>query len=446
MRLSEFLEKGGRAARLPFPEALNVYHRQSGKTDWHLSRENGHFAIQAAGRPERLASPLDDLLRRTLPPFERVLTVSEAILNHFESNLYKDGLPLFLVRRHGSHSGIEGSARRRRGWMVKFDNAYVVFLDNFFARHIFEYCYFASQFDGAEIGALVRSHLMPFASGGGLLEKKHRAFPTLGHLTSKSQFYISHLFDINQGAYDIAGEPVNAGTLLGDAKFGDFGSGSVEQWDAGPIVIGASRCKIVARALGDKEIAFLKASNVRFLSPMNYFPFPKGRALLKGSMSGEDAALRFEVACLYRHWFGEAFERFRAAALVPKLSHGGKGDPRAEPRTNTGASTAPTTTTTQESASINPHRVARNGAADETRPDTLSKVALIRAVKPRNVSWRQLRRGSESLTGRDGRASISPRKRASDRSLAKGIANAAGISVEALLTALDEAALGYESD
>jgi hypothetical protein len=76
--------------------------------------------------------------------------------------------------------------------------------------------------------------------------------------------------------------------------------------------------------------------------------------------------------------------------------------------------------------------------------DVASEVTRIRGLKPQNVSWKQLRRGSESLTGRNDYASLPPRKRAQDRALAKRIANNADLKVEALLSILDEAGLGHE--
>ncbi|MGF9760549.1 hypothetical protein AAII07_35710 [Microvirga sp. 0TCS3.31] len=205
--------------------------------------------------------------------------------------------------------------------MVKFNNAYVVYADNFLTRHFFEYVYFVSHIDRDDIESLTRAHLLPFSSGGGQYEKKHRLFPSLSHLTSNSQLYISHLYDVNKGPYAIGGQIVSGREILGDSSHGDFGCGSARQWDDGIEVHEGKKCRVIQRDLSEAELTFLRASNIRCLSPLNYFPFPKPSTMLSGSISGEDTGLRNEVIRLYRRWFGEAFDEFVRIVRVPSLFH-----------------------------------------------------------------------------------------------------------------------------
>lgn len=320
MRLSAFLEKGDRARRLSFPEALNVYHPDCLNSGWNVVSEDGKYIVEVRNTNDTLRLTLQELLQRTLPATTSMMQVHNAVLAYCHHNQYKHELPLFFVRRHGSATSEKGD-RRRRGWMVKFNNAYVVYADNFLTRHFFEYVYFASHIDKEDIESLVRAHLLPFSSGGGQYEKKHRLFPSLSHLTSNSQLYISHLYDVNKGPYSIGGRIVSGRDILGDSSYGDFGYGSAHQWDEGIDVDDGKKCRVIQRDLSDAELTFLRASNIRCLSPLNYFPFPKPNIMHSGSISGEDAGLRNAVISLYRQWFGKTFDEFVRIARVPNLFH-----------------------------------------------------------------------------------------------------------------------------
>src|SRR5690606_30467201 len=90
---------------------------------------------------------LEEFLEACLAPSNSMISVHNTVIEHFQNNnRFLDGLPLFIIRRHGSRAGEQGSLMRRRGWIVRFDNAYIVYADNFFPGHFFEAGYYISNF------------------------------------------------------------------------------------------------------------------------------------------------------------------------------------------------------------------------------------------------------------------------------------------------------------
>jgi hypothetical protein len=321
MLLSDFINRNSLKKKLPFPTGLTLFHKDSPAKEWNIEKIDETFYVQKCIGNETQSYPLDELLRLTLPAKENIQLVHKAIVDYYQHNNYKDGLPLYFVRGHGGHKDTEAESRRRRGWMVKFKNAYIVYADNFLTRHFFEYTFFASQVTYQDIQDLICAHLLPFSSGGGRFEKRHRVFPALAHLTSQSQLYLSHLYDINKNDYYINGHLISANNLLGDRQKGNFGYGHIKDWDEGTVVVEDKKCRVIDECLNEATLAFLQASNIRCLSPFNYFPCPKPSALRKGSISGEDTHLRNEVIKYHLNLFGKEFEKFVEEAKAPSLFH-----------------------------------------------------------------------------------------------------------------------------
>ena len=246
-----------------------------------------------------------------------VQKINDRIIANFESgNHFIENLPLFIIRRHGSYSGDEGSLRRRRGWLVKFNNAWIVYADNFFPRHFFESAYFVDSGSDSEFSSLNMDLKMPYSSGGGRFEKKHRIFPTLTHLSASSNIYLSHLHDLNQSNYTLSNIEVSATTILGNNSDNKFGYGLIENWDNGKQIDGDKNYRIIDNELSEDELNFLKAYNVRMLSPFNYFPFPKDRHLKFDSMNGESHTLRNYVEKYLEIKYKDSFNKFRQVARI----------------------------------------------------------------------------------------------------------------------------------
>lgn len=316
MRLEDFFGRPGVKRQGTFPDPLRAYHPQSGIDRWKVTWDGATYQVTARYEGAEMVLPLQDLLKRTLPPAVGVSAVHNAVLAYTDQNEFLEGLPLFFVRRHGSYSGEEGSGRRRRGWVVKFHNAYVVFADNFLARHFFEFSYFADDLKSEEIEELSWKYLLPIASGGGTFESKHRLFPTLSHLTTKSNLYLSHLYGLNDALYAVSNVAVQAERFLSDSA---FGFGAVEDWDNGLALSGKINGREINRPLTEDELEFLRAYNLRFLSPLNYFPFPKTNILQEGSINGENDHLRSFVISIYAENYGFTFTQFLSHARVPNI-------------------------------------------------------------------------------------------------------------------------------
>ncbi|GIM55780.1 hypothetical protein CAPN010_21190 [Capnocytophaga cynodegmi] len=247
--------------------------------------EYGEGKIFIIVRKERVL--FDDFLDKCLSP--NLLIVHQRIVNYFNShNIFLENLPLYLIRRHGSYSGSEGSKRRRRGWIVKFNNAWVVYVDNFISRHFFELSYFVKTNFEYEYSDLVNSFKFPFSSGGGEFEKINRFFPNLVHLSSNSNLYLSHLYDLNKGNYFINGKIIKASNILGNNK-GKFGYGKIEDWNT---PFEGKNIRTINEDLTVEELEFLKRYNIRMLSPINYFPFPKKGLIKNSEYNGESELIR----------------------------------------------------------------------------------------------------------------------------------------------------------
>lgn len=258
---------------------------------------------------------LEDYLDSILGSF--IENVNDNILSHYNTNnMFINELPLFVIRRHGSYSGEIGSKKRRRGWLVKFNNAWIVYADNFFPRHFFESTYFVDMVTNDEFRNLNLELRMPYSSGGGKFEKKHRIFPALTHLSSNSNIYLSHLDDLNQSIYKIGGIEISAKSILGNNSDNKFGFGKIENWDGGKTIFEERNYRIIDDTLSNQELEFLKAYNIRMLSPFNYFPFPKNTFLKNGSVNGEDQNLRNLVKVYLEKKHGNSYKNFKELAGI----------------------------------------------------------------------------------------------------------------------------------
>ena len=247
-----------------------------------------------------------------------MMSINNQIISHYiDYNHFNDNFPLYLIRRHGSYSGPVGGPRRRRGWLVKFNNAWIVYADNFFSRHVFDATYFVDELCNQEFSNLNNELIMPYSSGGGRYENIYRIFPSLTHLSSRSKFYLSHLYELNQGNFFLEDNHVSARSILGNSNDGIFGAGVTQNWEDGPIFQNTvKRYRIINHEFTPLQNKFLVAYNVRMLSPYNYFPFPKKKYLREGSMNGENHNLRNFVISYLRNRFSESFNNFETIARI----------------------------------------------------------------------------------------------------------------------------------
>ena len=317
MTFTDFISKDNRRQiRNSFPDYFTTFQNDLSSRTLIVKEESGGITLEffkndLSESKINLNEYLDGILGN------HIEKMNDRLIKHYETNnKFKDNLPLFIIRRHGSYSGDEGSLRRRRGWLVKFNNAWVVYADNFFPRHFFESTYFVDSGSDSEFTNLNLDLKMPYSSGGGRFEKKHRIFPTLTHLSASSNIYLSHLHDLNQSNYWLSNTEVSATTILGNNSDYKFGYGSIQNWDNGVNISTDKNYRIIDNNLSNDEIQFLKAYNVRMLSPFNYFPFPKDRHLKFGSLNGESHRLREHVAVYFENKYKESFNKFRQTARI----------------------------------------------------------------------------------------------------------------------------------
>ena len=317
MTFSDFSDKANRRQiRNSFPDFFVKFQNDLSNLTLRAKEENNAVILEFF-KDDTLTKelPLNDYLDSILG--NNIQKINDRIISHFENgNHFLENLPLYIIRRHGSYSGEEGSIRRRRGWLVKFNNAWVVYADNFFPRHFFESAYFVDSGSDEEFSSLNMNLKMPYSSGGGQYEKKHRIFPTLTHLSASSNIYLSHLHDLNQSNYTLSDNEVSAPTILGNSSDNKFGYGFIEDWDNGKQIDGDKNYRIIDNELTKDELDFLKAYNVRMLSPFNYFPFPKDRHLKLDSMNGESHILRSYVEKYLEIKYNDSFNKFRQIARI----------------------------------------------------------------------------------------------------------------------------------
>jgi hypothetical protein len=315
MDFTSFIKRS-KGQKLHLPQSLSLFHKKYGATKWQILKNYNDININFEFNGVNTSYNIDQYLTMNLAPKEQIIKLHLALVEYLNNNSFKDGLPLYLIRRHGSRSGIEGSKMRRRGWLVRFDNAYIVYADNFFPRHFFESTYYVSAIENNEISYLIRSLEMPFSSGGGKYEKINRIFPALNHLTASSNLYLSHIYDVNKGNFMINGTELPASHFLGSGIDSDFGCGLIEDWEKSDEVINEKKVRVIKKMLHDDTIAFLKASNLRALSPLNYFPFPKNKLINAVDYNGESYELREEVIKYYKDNFTDIFKDYQRAAAV----------------------------------------------------------------------------------------------------------------------------------
>lgn len=301
MNLQEFLDKEQRKEiRREKSGSFNSLREYFKMKNFEISVVNDKYHI----RRDSECISLNDFFSKVIS--QNVLKIHESIVEYYsEYNKFLDDLPLFIVRRHGTHSGPEGGQRRRRGWLVKFNNAWIVYADNFISRHMFEYNYFSDSLNPQELARIILNKKFPYSSGGGRLEIKNRIFPSLTHLTSKSNLYLSHLFDLNNGIYEINGTKKTAKDFL-KSNEGKFGYGNSSDWNM-PIQchLGMNKnFKHFNEELTEDELKFLKTYNIRMLSPLNYFPFPKNKFLNDPKINGESP----EIRRLYKAYIESKFD------------------------------------------------------------------------------------------------------------------------------------------
>ena len=318
MRLENFLNKEYRKSKkIKIPELDQFSKKQHDK--WSVENKSSEIQINGyKGQEHVLNKELGNYLN-TVSPINAPLC-NKAIIDYFKNqNHFIDGLPIYIIRRHGSRSGEIGSTMRRRGWLVRFNNAWIVYADNFFSRHFFEASYLVNDIDSAQIRDLVNSFSIPFSSGGGKYEKLHRAFPSLTHLTSKSGMYLSHIYDLNQNEYFINGKSIKAREILGRGADSKFGCGLIPDWDNGTLFQGKTyKYRVMRESLSEDELAFLTAYNIRMLSPYNYFPFPKTSLLVNSAMTGEAEEIRNYCQHFYESKYQESFLDYLENACVTK--------------------------------------------------------------------------------------------------------------------------------
>jgi len=321
IKFSDYIKKENRKGyKKSFPDTFNEIQKEFNKCEINVNLQNEELTIELLKSGNIFQSyTLNKYLDNILGP--NIEKVHELIISHYQNdNIFRDELPLFIVRRHGSYSGEIGSVRRRRGWLVKFRNAWVVYADNFFPRHFFESTYFVNTFYGEEIKNLNENLEMPYSSGGGKFEKEHRIFPSLTHLSSNSNIYLSHLYDINKNDYLINKESViAAGCMLGNNSDGKFGYGNIEDWRTGEGIKANKKYKYIDEELTNDELEFLKAYNIRLLSPFNYFPFPKNKFLKTTSLNGESIVVRKEVENYFSIKYNDTFSKFQIQGCIQPL-------------------------------------------------------------------------------------------------------------------------------
>ena len=290
MTFKEFMTRGGNKG-MDIPEELQIFKNNNYQYNCKIDNDNPKNSFLEYNNENRnlVRFQFDEYLSKVLANSDLMLKIHESIVSHFENyNKFWNDLPLFLIRRHGNYKGEVGGRKRRRGWMVKFNDAWIIYVDNFFPRHFFEAPYFIDSIELSDIRDLIYSFEMPFSSGGGKYEEKHRLFPSIPHITNSSNLYLSHLYDLNQGHYNIKGTIKTASHYLGKGIQSRFGCGSIDDWKNGKEISQKGRkYRIINEDLGKQTLQFLKANNIRSLSPLNYFPYPKTKTLKGGSHNGE---------------------------------------------------------------------------------------------------------------------------------------------------------------
>lgn len=286
MNLKEFLDKENRKSiklskDYNFHELLEFYKSSSFSI---IIQDNQQIILKTNSSTINF----DDYLDKYLPKNKEY--IHEQLYEYiYLKNKFIDELPIYIIRRHGTYSGDVGSRKRRRGWLVKFNNAWILYADNFVSRHFFELSYFINKDFNRQYLEFVNTFMFPFSSGGGKYEKLNRFFPTLTHLSNRSNFYLSHLYDLNKGNYNINNIEVESSRFLGrnDDK---FGHGEFENWDTN--LFDERKIRIIDKNLSLEEIEFLRKYNLRMLSPMNYFPFPKNNKIDNSDLNGESCIVR----------------------------------------------------------------------------------------------------------------------------------------------------------
>jgi hypothetical protein len=318
MTFRDFITPNNRnGLRNTFPDFFKNFQTILTPNSLTVSEENGEVNFKLYNNNNLIEQfPLTFYLDSILGG--NMMSINNRIISHYtEYNHFNDNLPLYLIRRHGSYSGFNGGLRRRRGWLIQFKNAWIVYADNFFSRHVFDATYFVDGGPDKEFSNLNNELIMPYSSGGGQFERIHRIFPSLTHLSSRSKFYLSHLYELNQGNYFLENNHVSARSILGNSNDGIFGTGVPQNWADGPIFQNTGkRYRIINHEFTPLQNEFLVAYNVRMLSPFNYFPFPKEKYLREGSMNGENHNLRNSVVTYLRNRFNESFNNFETIARI----------------------------------------------------------------------------------------------------------------------------------
>lgn len=285
MTLHEFLDNKKRkylktSKESNFYELLEFYK----STSFSIDQNNSQIIINS----KKESINFDDYLDKYLP--KNIEYIHQQLYNYiYSNNKFIDGLPLYIIRRHGAYSGESGSIKRRRGWLVRFNNAWILYADNFVSRHFFELSYFINKDFNKDLKESVNSFIFPFSTGGGKYEKLNRFFPTLTHLSSTSNLYLSHLYDLNKGTYLINEIQTDKSIFLGTNE-GKFGHGNIEDWNI--IQTDDKKIRTFDEYLSPNEIEFLKKYNLRMLSPLNFFPFPKKSKMKNSNIDGESQIIR----------------------------------------------------------------------------------------------------------------------------------------------------------
>lgn len=212
-------------------------------------------------------------------------------------NMVWEGKPVFFIRLHGSH-GKKKYHLLRRTSVTELKNAYIVFADNYLVRHIWEMHFFGYfeqlHFLGVNLAdalyTLISAAELSVAGRMVTQEKEFMYFACSSPKTSGLDLYFSHFYDV-AGEYTINGKKLT---------FEDFkvkqkewlSAGIATDWTQSHTLPGDRKIRQMLHIELEKEdLAFLRAYNVRLLSPFFMFTFPCNRKFA-GTINGRQVAKR----------------------------------------------------------------------------------------------------------------------------------------------------------
>lgn len=304
--LSDFFLRKERKLKLNYPDKLNIFRQAR---NWKVVQDKKNILISYNINGVPIEIDFFSFLENHLPPFQNILNLHLVLRDYFVNfTPFLDGLPIYCIRSHHNPDPPNDSTRRR-GWVVKFENAFIVYSDNYIVRHFFELPYFVSHPNLQCLREKMSTFSIPFASIRESLSI-YTAFPNLAHITVGSDLYLSHLYDINQGDFVLDEEKIKVKEILPKNRNLLFGCGYVKDWEEGKLFENGKKYRYIPETLPERTIKFLQAYNIRTFSPFNYFPFPKSDLLAKNSIKGEDNVLKNVFIEYQKLKFGEHFDTF----------------------------------------------------------------------------------------------------------------------------------------